>query len=143
MKGKIREIIGDGYERCINIIFNTSECNDFWFYFLDEREYAENGEENSRFIVGQDIDIEIKVVFVNRYTVVSESEVLGISQPIKNSSHSKITAQVMKIIDSWSTVCDIGLKEDVLVEFEAKIGSIEVGQKICFTGELKIAFEEN
>lgn len=142
MKGIINRIISDGYERCINITCDMFSSKQGWFYFVDETQYLEEEQEGTRFLVGQKIDFGVSMIFVNEYELLNSSDEIGVRQLIEKSSHSEIKAVVIEIIDDWTLNCNIGLQENVVVEFESKIEGIEIGQKIFIKGNLKIELEE-
>jgi hypothetical protein len=91
---------------------------------------------------GAEVDIDVSVVFVNKYEVVDDSATMEMRQPIEQSSYVQVKALVVQIIDEWTMVCNIGVLENVVVEFETKVLGVNVGQKLSFEGELQMVIQE-
>ncbi len=141
MRGKIIQINSDGYERCINIECYDSKVGAIWCYFLD-KEYLEPGQEMEFMPKGAEVDIDVSVVFVNKYEVVDDSATMEMRQPIEQSSYVQVKSLLVQIIDEWTMVCNIGVLENVVVEFETKVLGVNVGQKLSFEGELQMVIQE-
>ncbi|MBK1809945.1 hypothetical protein JHL18_04725 [Clostridium sp. YIM B02505] len=88
--------------------------------------------------VGAEVEFDISVIFVNKYESISKDEALGYKQPIFESSHTEINAEVNEVSDDYTMLCNIdGLGEGILVDCEIGTGDIEIGERIRFNGEIK------
>lgn len=141
MRGKIIQIKSDGYERCIGVKCYELDMKILWLYFMDN-EYLEPGEKLKIISKDGEIDFDVSIVFVNKYEILDDFARLEMRQPIDKSSHVKVKALVIRIIDEWSVVCNIGVLKNVVVEFETKIFGVNVGQKLYFDGELQIIIQK-
>lgn len=141
MRGTIIQIKSDGYERCIGVKCYELDMKILWLYLMDN-EYLEAGEKLKFISKDGEIDFDVSIVFVNKYETLDDFESLEMRQPIDKSSHVKVKALVVRIIDEWSAVCNIGVLKNVVVEFETKIFGVNVGQKLYFDGELQMAIQK-
>jgi hypothetical protein len=137
LSGIVKRIKSDGYERYIELEISNTSVERIWCYFVETNEYLKMGEESTILSVGNKIDVRLTIEWVNVYNFISGSEATGFKQPINESSHIVVNAEVLKVLDEYTIICDIGTFKNILVEFEIKIPGIKVGHRISFSGNLK------
>ncbi|GMK40256.1 hypothetical protein PCCS19_33110 [Paenibacillus sp. CCS19] len=138
IEGRVVQMFIDGYERLTQLDVNAINKK-LWVHFIQHEEYLEQGEQSKILTVGQyanfEVGIDLASVCIEPKYVMTDTN--AFIQPIDESSHVIVTANVVDIEDDYSIVCSIkNLGEAILVEFEEKI-NVGKGERITFKGNLK------
>ncbi|WP_027937982.1 hypothetical protein [Anaeroarcus burkinensis] len=88
--------------------------------------------------IGDRIELKLSIVFGNGHSKVAFGSKENFVQPKVQSSHTKFTASIQKIIDEYTLICSVGkLGKDILAEFEEPIKDLMENETIEFNGEIK------
>lgn len=137
-KGIIKRIITDGYERIFLIHWLNEEIAPLWCYFLETDEYLENNSESKIVRVNEEISCELSIELVNSYIHVDNLHNESYKQAIDESPHIEVIGTVTELVDECTIFCKINELGNILVDFEEDYKDCKPGNKIKFSGTLKI-----
>lgn len=137
ISGLVKNLNCDGYERYINIWCDGKEIGSIWVYFVDEN-YVESSIDKSSINVGDRLDFKLHIDLVCCYKKVRDNCKPYLKQPIDESSHVEAVAIVSQIIDDYTALCNIGMLDEIIIEFESNVSHLQKGDVIKFNGNLKI-----
>jgi hypothetical protein len=123
-QAEVKSVIADGYERTAQV-FAAGINETVWCRFIQHDDYVEPGEQPAKPKIGDRIEGRFSIQLVTEYSVLSNAEAPGFSQPIEQSSHIVAIGRVYEKIDDFTYLCDIGsLGDAIAVEFE---DAVEIG----------------
>jgi hypothetical protein len=142
VSGKVRAVRADGYERFIEVACDGL-AHSLWLSALDPNYYVQD---SSKFIqmlgqfkVGESVNLEVFITLVGKVKVHKMHVNLGLSQPIRQSPHSRVVGRITNCVAPSCFECSLGEPGQVIV-FEVECPQLlEVGQLVEFTGELTLA----
>jgi len=136
ISGTLVTVVSSGYERLLQIQQAKSNSR-YWVSAVEPEHYAEVGDVPSQaFPEGEPVELAVALRFVTKVELQESSATLGLRQPLSQSPHSVVVAEVTQLPNEHSFVCSLGEQgPEITVECEFE-HRISVGQVVAFSGEL-------
>ena len=136
--GRIVGVKTDGYERFVSVEVGCNKTHMIFSAIVPEQ-YVDEEESCRTYVVGQNLDVEIGVVYVNKVAIVTKDQLLGFVQPIPESPHVVVIGLVTEVTAPDEFVCTIDEEGRQIAVSAEKTLQLHVGMRVKFFGELNHA----
>lgn len=136
--GRIVGVKTDGYERFVRVEVGGNKTLVVISSIVSEQCVGEQGTCRT-YVVGQDFDAEVRLVYVCEAETVTKDHALGFFQPISESPHAVVIGRVTEVTAPDEFVCAVDEEGSQIAVSTEKAFQLQVGMRVKLSGELNHA----